>query len=199
MIAPDVAVTNVADGNSRLLSQLAVSAVLVEASHRVPTIARNLRCVHHGDEAVRVAGVADDDNLHVFRGGVLNRLTGLGEDRAVDADQVRTFHAVLTWHAADADDDVAITEAIFHVIAIGFHNTRQRRERAVIQFHLHAVQGGKNWRNFDKVQDHRLIRPKHFTGGNTENQSVPNLASGTGHSNSNRSSHVSRILFWGNS
>ena len=67
--------------------------------HRDDQARLSPRRVHgSGDDPAAEFGediVADDEGADVFRRGRLNRLAGAGEDRAVDPDQVATFHPLL--------------------------------------------------------------------------------------------------------
>ena len=51
------------------------------------------------------------------------------------------------------------------------HDAFEQRERAVVQFHAHAAERGQGWfRDFDEMQNDRLVRAEHRAGGDAEQQ-----------------------------
>ena len=67
-------VTSRAD-HAGLVRELRLGAVLVEPGHREPPVGGNVGRVLAGDQAVRVARVADDEHTHVVGGVVVDGLT----------------------------------------------------------------------------------------------------------------------------
>ena len=143
----------------------------------------------HGDEAVRVAGVSDNDDADIFRGGLLDRLAGAGEDRAVDADEVAALHAFLAGDAADAEDPVAVAEGFFEVVAADLLDAGESVEGAVLEFHLNAVERLQDGRNFDEVDDDGLIGSEDLAAGKAERECITNVAGRAGDRHANRSLH----------
>ena len=84
-----------------LLRQLRLGAVLVEARHREPAVGGDVGRVGAGDQAVRVARVADDEHADVARRVVVDGLALGPEDPAVDREQVAALHARLAGDRAD--------------------------------------------------------------------------------------------------
>ncbi len=115
---------------------------------------------------------------HVRCGARLDRFAGIGEDGPVDTDQIAPLHPFFARHAAHAQDKIAVAEAVFEMAAIGFHDSGQRREGAVVQLHHHTVQRRHDRRNFNQVQDDRLLWSEDLSRRQAENQRVANLAGG---------------------
>jgi hypothetical protein len=69
---------------------------------------------------------------------------------------------------------------------VGFH-AHQQRERAVFQFHHHALERflGLFVRDFQQLQDHGLVLAQHFAGGDAKQQGVTNLTSCASDGNAN--------------
>ena len=69
---------------------------------------------------------------------------------------------------------------------MGFH-TGQQRERAIFQFHHHALERflGFLVRNFQQLKNDGLVFAQHFARGDTEQQGIADLTSGAsnGHAN----------------
>ncbi len=119
----------------------------------------------------------------------MDGLARVGEDRAVDANQVASFHAFASRNTADAHYKVAASKRIFQVIAIDFDHIGQRRKSTVIELHVHAVQGAHRLGKFDQVQDHRLIGAEHFAASKTEVECISDLSGCTCNSYSNGFHH----------
>ena len=61
----------------------------------------------------------------------------------------------------------------------------EQRERAVVEFHHHTLEGllrAVN-RDFKQLQNNRLVLAEHFARGNAKQQRVTNLTSSTGNCN----------------
>ena len=60
----------------------------------------------------------------------------------------------------------------------------QQWERAIFQLHDHAFEGVLRFfvRNFQQLQDDRLVFAEHFAGGDAEQQAITDLAGGAGNS-----------------
>src|ERR1035438_797427 len=110
VIAPDADIGDRGDIEPGLLGELRLGAILVQARHGIEPVAGNVRRVVHGDQAVRVAGIAHHQNAHVWRGVLLQRPALADEDLAVDAQQILALHAGLARHAADEQRPVHRSE-----------------------------------------------------------------------------------------
>ena len=120
------------------LARACDGAVVVEPGHRRPALGGDVLAVAVGDQAVRVARVADDQDAHVLRGVGGQRLALADEDLAVDAEQVLALHALLAREGADEQGAVAAVERLVRVV--GEDDVLQRREGAVVQLHRHAFE-----------------------------------------------------------
>jgi alpha-beta hydrolase superfamily lysophospholipase len=126
-------------------------------------------------------------SAYVALGVIVQRLALRAEDGAVGFQQILALHARSTRTRADQERVVDVLESDIDVI--GGDHTGQGRERAVVEFHHHALQGRQRRRDFQQVQDHRLVRAQHVAGGDTEQQRVADLTSGAGNGNSNGCFH----------
>jgi len=63
----------------------------------------------------------------------------------------------------------------------------EQREGAVVQLHHHALERLLRTfdRDFEQLQNDRLVLAQHFAGGDTEQQCVTDLTGGAGDSNAN--------------
>ena len=59
-----------------------------------------------------------------------------------------------------------------------------------------ATVGMENRRDFDEVQDHRLVGAKDFAAGDPKNEGVSNISCGTGDGDTNRSGHAKELQLW---
>ena len=171
MVAPDADIGDGRHIQAGLLGELRLGAVLVQARHGVEAVARDLRRVVHGDEAIRVAGVAHHQDAHVGRGVLLQRPALLDEDLAVDAQQILALHAGLARHAADEQRPVHAAEAFLETG--GGHHAFEQRKTAVLQLHHQALQAPASPAGFrsgaeSRAGASRTSRPRRCgTGGNT--------------------------------
>ena len=165
------------------MRELRFGAVFVQARHGEQAVARDVRRVVHGDEAIGVAGIADDEDAHVARGVFLDGLALADENLAVDAEQILALHAGLARHAADEQRPVHAAKPFVQVGRR--HDALEQRKRAIVQFHHHAVERGQRGFNFDQMQNDGLVRAEHRAGGDAEQEGITDLAGGAGDCDSN--------------
>lgn len=79
---------------------------MVQAGHRGEALGRYVRGGGLGDEGVGVGRVADDEDLDVVRGVVVDGLALRLEDAAVGGQQVAALHALGAGAGADQEGDV---------------------------------------------------------------------------------------------
>jgi hypothetical protein len=72
---------------------------------------------------------------------------------------------------------------------VGQHHAGEQRKRAVVQLHRHAFERLQRRRDFQQLQDDRLIRPEEVAVGNAKDQGVPNVACCTGNGDAHRCLH----------
>ena len=132
-----------------------------------------------GDEAVGVAGVADDEHAHVG-GGVRGDGLALGaEDPAVDGEQVVALHARL---AGDRPDE----QRPRRPVEGGLERRRWRtmsaseREGAVVELHDHALERAHGRLDLEQAQHDGLVGAEQLARGDAEQQRVADLAGGAG-------------------
>jgi hypothetical protein len=116
----------------------------------------------------------------VFAGFLGKRLALRPEDAAVGGQQILTFHAGAARTRADQQRVVGAFEAR-HRIGMDLH-ARDERECAVVDLHHGALQLLEHFRHrdFQELQDHRLIGAEHGAVGDAEDERVGDLAGGAG-------------------
>jgi hypothetical protein len=191
VVAPDGHVGDVVDRGAGLGSQLADGTVVVEAGHRGEAAGVEARRVLLGDERIGVGRVADDEDLDVLLGAVAEGLALRLEDATVGAEQVAALHAGLARHGTHEQRHVGIAER--DVGVVGAHHVGEQRERAVVEFHLHAAEGAEGGSDLEQLQDDRGGRAEHGTRGDAEQEAVADLAGGTGDCDTNRSGHTPSV------
>ncbi len=194
VVAPN---RHIGDGGNRyacLGSQLALGSKLVEHRHGKEVLLRQSRGVVEGDEAVRVAGVTDDEHLAIRRGVFCNGFALTHEDLTVDAEQILALHAGLTGHGPHEHAPVGVFESDSRVIR--GHNFFHEGEGAVIQLHHHAMQLIQTGSDFEQLKNDGLILAQHVSGSNAEKQGISDIAGSTGHSDSYGSLHTRGIMLF---
>ena len=145
---------------SSLLGEGTLGTVLVETRHGVPAILRNAGSIVHGDEAVRVAGIADHEDVDVVGGITLNCLALADEDLPVDTEEIFTLHTGLTRHATDKQRPVGSAESM---VKIGSRLDRfEERESAVVELHDHTGQSLHSRLNLDQAENDGLVASKNL-------------------------------------
>ena len=124
----------------------------------------------HRNQTICIAGIADHQNSYIRSSRRSDGAASAGEDRTVDANQVTSFHTSLTRNAADAQNPVTVFESILEVIAVSLDDTCERRKCTVVEFHVDTIECLENWRNFDQMQNHWLIRSEDLPRRNAINQ-----------------------------
>ncbi len=140
----------------------------------------------HRDVGIGVGGVADHEHLDVAARDLVEGLALGREDLGVGGQQVGTLHAGAAGTGTDEQGVVGILEGDQRVT--GGDHAGEQRERAVFEFHDHALECllGLLVGDLEQLQDDWLVLAEHFAGGDAEQQGVTDLASGTGDGNANR-------------
>jgi hypothetical protein len=172
--------------------ELRQGPVVVEAQHRGELFGLQVGRAVHRDIGVGIGRVADDQHSDVPRGVVVERLALHGENGAVGFKQVLALHALAARAGADQHGDLCILERDSRVV--GRHHAGEQGERAVVEFHHHALARGLRLRQVEQLQIYRLVLAQHFAAGDAEQQAVADLPGGTGHGDSNRGFGHARLL-----
>ena len=115
----------------------------------------------------------------VVRGDLVECLALCGEDRAVGLEQVTALHALGPRACADEEGEVRALEDLRRVRTD--LDTGERRERAVVELHDHALESLQRRLDLQQPQLHRGVGAEQGTAGDAEEQAVADLAGGTGH------------------
>jgi hypothetical protein len=178
VVAPDDDLLDVADGAAGFLRELRDGAVVVEAGHRGEIARVQVLRVGARDERVGVRRIADDEDLHVAVGYLVQCFALRGEDLRVRDEQVLAFHAGAAGAGAYQQTHVQVTEGDFGVV--GGDDFVQGGERAIVQLHHYALQGRECRSDFEEIQVYGLVGAEHLAGGYAEGQGVADLAGGAG-------------------
>ena len=115
------------------------------------------------------------------------------EDRRIGFEQVAALHAGGAGPGAHEQRVVGIAEGNVRVVRAD--DALEQRKGAVVQFHRHAPQGIEGRRDFQQLQDHRLIPAEHLPSRYAEHQRIADLARRPRHRHSHRFCHVASRLF----
>lgn len=151
---------------------------MVEAGHRGEALGRYVRGGGLRDERVGVGRVADDEDLDVVRGVVVDGLALRLEDAAVGLQEVTTLHALGTRAGADQQADVGAVEG--HVRVVRDVDALEQREGAVVQFHGRTLGGLERRGDLQETEPDRHVRAEQLAGGDAEEQGVTDLAGRAG-------------------
>lgn len=150
------------------MRELGLGAVFVELGHGEPAVGGDATGVVHGDEAIGVARVADDEHADIAGGVFLDSLALADENFSVDAQQILALHAGLTRHAADEQRPVHAAKAFVEIR--GGDDALEQRERAVLEFHDHAVERFQRRLDLDEMKNDGLRGAEHRAGRDAEQE-----------------------------
>ncbi len=185
VIAPDDHLLDRVDRLAGLGGELGKRAVVVEAQHRREALARQARRALHRDVGIGVGGIADHEHLDVAARRRVERLALCGEDLRVGREQILALHPRPARTRADEQCDSGVLERGVR-IRMRAHS-REQRERAVVEFHHHALERLLRFLvgDLEQLQDDRLVGAEHLAAGDPEEQAVADLAGGAGHGHAN--------------
>ena len=117
-----------------------------------------------------LAGLPTTSTFTSRDGNRIERRALDGEDLGVLQQQVLALHARAARTGADQHGDIGVLERDLRVI--GADHAGQQRERAVLQFHHHALERGLRLlhRQLEHLQDDWLVLAQHFAGGDAEQE-----------------------------
>ena len=178
MVPPHPHLRHLRVGHPGPPGEQALCPVLVEAHHREPAVLGHLGRVRPGDQAVRVARVADHEHTYV-RCRLLGDGTTLRlEDPAVDAEQVLPFHSCLAGHRPDQQSERGAPKGRREVARR--LDVDEKGEGAVLQLHHDTLERLHSRLDLEQAQHDRLVLAEHLTGRDAEEQRVADLAGGPG-------------------
>ena len=135
--------------------------------------------------ALVLAGLPTTSTLTDRSGDLVQRLALRREDLAVRLEQVLALHARAARPRADQQRHADILEGD-HRIGSRDH-ALQQRERAVVEFHHHALERLLRFlvRDLEQLQDDRLVLAEHFAAGDAEQEAIADLAGCAGDCDTN--------------
>ena len=113
----------------------------------------------------------------------------LDKDFCVLEQKILALHSRAARSRADQNGHVDILEGDFRIR--GARHAREERQRAVLELHHDAFQRGLRFveRQFEKLQDDRLVLAQHFACRDSKHQAVADLAGGAGDGDADGSFH----------
>lgn len=192
VVAPDSEIADVAPVGAGFEGELGFCTVFVEASHSKPAVCGNVAGVIHRDEAIRIAGISDDEGANVRSSIFLNGLALGDKNFAVDVEKVFAFHAGFARDTADQEGPVCSAEADVEII--GGSDFFQERKGTVLEFHHDSFECLHTLRNFNEVQIDGLIRSEDGSGCDAGKEGVADLSGGSCDGDCDRCFHKIFIL-----
>ena len=189
MVAPDAKLLNRADGLAGLGRELSERTVVVQTQHRGEALGRKTRSGLHGDVAVRVAGIADNENVNVAARDFIDGLALFGEDGTVGSEKFSAFHTFGTRTRTDEECRIGILKGHFRVDCQ--NRAGQCREGAVHQFHFQTLEflQGVGRIALKKLQNHRLVLTEKVARSDTEDNGIADVTGCTCNGNTNGCFH----------
>ena len=100
MISPNCDIGNFGNLYASLGCKLSSRPVFIKTSHCKPTLAGYIRCIIHGDEAVRIAWIANHQNSHVRSSIIIDGLALAGKYFAINSQKISPLHACFSGYTS---------------------------------------------------------------------------------------------------
>ena len=126
-----------------LLGELGFGAVVVESRHRRKLSGTNVACVALCDQCVGIGGIADYQHFDIAAGDAVDGFSLHAKNRGIGLQQILTLHPGASGSGADKQGVIAVFERNFGVISAD--DVCEKREGAIVQFHLDAAQRIHRW------------------------------------------------------
>lgn len=160
MVTPDGHIGDGGEGDVGFKGELCFSAIFVEARHGEPAIFRDTGSGVHGDVAVGITGITDDEGTDIRGSIFFDSLALTDKDFSVDVEEVTAFHALLAWDGADEEGPVDVFEALVEVGS--GDDICEEWEGTIFEFHDDAFKCIEALRDLDKVKGDGLIFAEDF-------------------------------------
>jgi hypothetical protein len=106
---------------------------------------------------------------------------------AIGGQKIGALHSRPSRPGAYEQGIVGVPERYFRIVR--GHRVGQQGKRSILEFHYHSLQGSECGGYFEQFQYHRLLRPEHVSGCNSETKLIAYLASGAGDSDCDGTIH----------
>ena len=100
MVAPDAKIFHITDLAAGSLGQLSASTILIKCGHGEPAVFRDAWGMAHGDHAIGIAWIADDEDFCPISGLFLDGFALSDKDTSVDTKEVVALHPCFSWCSA---------------------------------------------------------------------------------------------------
>ena len=115
VVSPNNHILDVLNGCLQFFTQLRESAVLIEAGQGGEILLGDGRSVVRGYECIGVGGVADNEDLHILLGELVEGLTLSLEDLGVLVQEIFALHAGATGFGTDEYSDIGLSEGFLNL------------------------------------------------------------------------------------
>jgi len=178
VVSPDGHLLDGSNGIAGLESELSEGSVVIKTGHGSEVSSRDIGSVALADKGVGVGGVSDNDSLDVTSRVVVDSLTDIDEDLAVILEEVSTFHAGTSGLGSNEEVVVNVLEGGSEVT--GNDNLVEEGESAIVELSLDTLEDLFLEGEIEEVEDDSLVLAQEFATGNSVDDRVGNLSSGTG-------------------
>jgi len=177
VVSPDGHVVNIGGSVASLEGKLGEGSVVVESGHGCEVFSWKIGRVGLADESVGVSGVSDDDGLALAAGVVVDGLADSDKDLTVVLEEVTSLHS---WASGLGTNEEVIVDILESGGVVRCDdNLLAGWEGTVVEFGLDTLKDLLLHGEIEQVEDDSLVLSEEFTGGDSENDGVGNLSSGS--------------------
>ena len=159
MVSPNNHILDVLHGRLQFFTQLRESAVLIQAGQGGKVLLGDGRSVVRGYESVGVGGVADNEDLHILLGELVEGLTLSLEDFGILVQEIFALHAGATGLGTDEYSDISLSESLLN-LGCG-NDTSDKGEGTILELEDETLKESLGSRKFKELEDHFLVGSKH--------------------------------------
>ena len=159
MVSPNNHILDVFNGGLQFFTQLRESAVLIQAGQSCEVLLGDGRSVVRGNEGVGVGGVADNEDLHILLGELVEGFTLRLEDLGILVQEIFSLHAGATGLGTDENSYISLSEGLLNLCC--GNDTSDKGEGTILELEDETLKESLGSRKLQELQDHFLVRSKH--------------------------------------
>ena len=147
----------------------------------------DIRRVCRGNQGIGICWIPNHQHLDIARGHLIQRLALHREYSGILGQQVLALHSRAPRAGTYQHSEINVRKCNGRII--GRHYAVKQRECTIIKLHDNALKGVHRRRDFEQLQNDRLVASQHIARSNPEQHGVTDLSGSTCDRNPNRFLH----------
>ncbi len=193
VISPDGYPGDIGGCCAGFVRQLADGAIVVQTRHCRKLSRVDIRRVCRGNQCIGIRRISNDQYLNISRGDLIQRLALHREYSGILGQQVLALHSRPPGTGTYQHSEIDIRK--YNGRIIRRHYAVKQWECTVIKLHDNALKGAHRRRDFEQLQNDRLVASQHIARSNPEQHGVTDLSGRTCDRNPHRFLHEPLSFF----